>query len=124
MDADGNFTSSKTFEETLEAYNQGYNIVAKAEEYGLGLFSSCNMYMNDDGEKVFLFLFETSKVLGLASNFGIIFSSGEIFQQEFPANTNEPLTFTGVVEATYDGSSAITVNIPESNIQNLVDGTA
>ena len=122
----GNFICNKAFAELEEVYSKNKNIVAKVDVEGfLGIFSSLTAVINDDGEKGFYFCFDTAVLFGEGANSAVIYlEDGTILPQELPASVIAPLTFTGAVEATYDGTQPLEINIPEGGLTNLQDGTA
>ena len=106
---DGTFSADKTFDEIVQAYNEGkYNIVANATN---------------------TFIVPFSAITGAGAAFGgivdmayftFLITHNNIVQMEMlPLATTTsklpnpyPLTFTGAVSETYDGSSAKTIEIP------------
>ena len=102
------YSADKTFEEIVQAYNEGkYNIVAVSD--GL-IFPLVGV---DGLAAVFNVIYE-----GIYIGFGIASNNEVQFGRLGLATTNSklpnpyPLTFTGAVNETYDGSSAKTIEIP------------
>lgn len=108
------YSADKTFDEIVQAYNEGkYNIVAHAASVnnlifpllGIGNYSA---------------LFGGTTADGIIGFFGfIITDNNEIQIVTAPLATTDsklpnphPITFTGAVSETYDGSSAKTIEIP------------
>ena len=103
------FSADKTFEEIVQVYNEGkYNIVAVAYGTIMPLVTIRGSY-----EAIFA---------GTLDNKGlsiIIDDYNEVIVERTPLATENsklpnpyPLTFTGAVNETYDGSSAKTIEIP------------
>lgn len=105
-----NFSSDKTFDEITQAYNEGkYNIVAVYDSFILPLIL-CSVKQRD---VVFSMIWGDSY-----AGFSIKPNNKVIQVQVLLATTKSklpnphPLTFTGAVSETYDGSSAKTITIP------------
>ena len=110
------YSADKTFDEIVQAYNEGkYNIVAVSEKSGikriLPLLAISN-YIT-----MFSCVADEIEMQGVASFF--IAKNNEVMHGATQlATTNSklpnpyPLTFTGAVSETYDGSSAKTIEIP------------
>ena len=110
--SDGTYSADKTFDEIVQAYNEGkYNIVAHSGEapdvYTIPFNCSTHSAVIFGGivEVVFVAI--------------IIAANNEIQVVSLPLATTDsklpnpfPLKFTGAVNATYDGSSAKTITIP------------
>ena len=103
------YSADKTFDEIVQAYNEGkYNIVANfAGFYIFPLFAITNRGAAFQGivERV-------NAAITIAYNNEI-----ELRTEQFATTTSKlpnphPLTFTGAVNETYDGSSAKTIEIP------------
>ena len=110
---DGTYSANKTFAEIVQVYNEGkYNIVA-------------NFAVNAMNTFIIPFL----NIMGAGAAFGgvvdlayftlLITPNNEVQMQMAPLATLKdtlpnpyPLTFTGAVNETYDGSSAKTIEIP------------
>ena len=113
QNSDGTYSADKTFEEISNVYNEGkYNIVA-------------NFAVNAMNTFIVPFL----TITGAGAAFGgtvdrayftlLITSNNEVQMEMLPLATEDsklpnpyPLTFTGAVNETYDGSSAKTIEIP------------
>ena len=116
QNSDGTFSADKTFAEIIKVYNEGkYNIVAVSE----GLIFPLVMCVESVGA-VFNVICE-----GMHIGFGIA-PNNEVELGRFGlATTNSklpnpyPLTFTGAVNETYDGSSAKTIEIPSGGGASL-----
>ena len=112
----GTFSADKTFEEIVQAYKEGkYNIVANMalgpEIYILPLLAILNY------TAVFSCAIDEGDTHGTTSFF--ITKNNEVLQEITLLATTDsklpnpyPLTFTGAVSETYDGSSAKTIEIP------------
>ena len=105
---DGTYSADKTFDEIVQAYNEGkYNIVAVWD----GLITPLSAM----GRAVTMF----SGILDGHLVLFVITSNNEVQMKMLPLATASsrlpnphPLTFTGAVNETYDGSSAKTIEIP------------
>ena len=113
QNGNGTFSADKTFDEIVQVYNEGkYSIVA-------------NFALNAMNTLIVPFL----TIMGAGAAFGevvdrtyftlLITSNNEVQMEMFPLATLQnklpnpyPLTFTGAVSETYDGSSAKTIEIP------------
>lgn len=114
------------YAQTLEAYNAGRTIRGLLD----GIDITFKRYIEDGG--VFLFQRFDPTVADQSTWFALL-NNNTVEYMEIPAQGSFPnpnaLTFTGAVEATYDGSEAVTVNIPEggsgggSAYQVLIDAT-
>ena len=110
------YSADKTFNEITQAYNEGkYNIVAnlapRAGVYILPLLG-ISYY-----SAVFSCAIDEGGIKAIASFF--ITKNNEVLQEVTPLATETsklpnpyPLTFTGAVSGSYDGSSAKTIEIP------------
>ena len=111
----GTFSADKTFEEISKVYNEGkYNIVAhimgvyimpllvimsnKAVIFGVAL--------NEGGRDV------VSMIIAIAPDNSIQMIQTPLATTNSKLPNPHPLTFTGAVSETYDGSSAKTIEIP------------
>ena len=110
----GTFSADKTFDEIVQAYNEGkYNIVAHAASVNNLIFPLLGI-----GKHSVLFGGTTADgIIGFLSF--IITDNNEFQIVTIPLATTDsklpnpyPLTFTGAVNETYDGSSAKTIEIP------------
>ena len=111
---DGTFSADKTFDEIVQAYNEGkYSIVAHVASVNNLIFPLL-------GIENYSVLFGGTTADGIIGFFGfIITDNNEIQIVTAPLATTDsklpnpyPLTFTGAVSETYDGSSAKTIEIP------------
>ena len=111
---DGTLSADKTFEEITQAYNEGkYNIVAHVANVNNLIFPLL-------GIKNYSVLFGGTTADGIIGFLGFIITDNNEVQMEMVplAALNDklpnpyPLTFTGAVSGTYDGSSAKTIEIP------------
>lgn len=111
--SDGTYSADKTYDEIVQAYNEGkYNIVAHAASVNNLIFPLLWI-----GKHSVLFGGTTAD--GIIGFFGfIITANNEIQMEMMPLATTDsklpnphPLTFTGAVSETYDGSSAKTIEI-------------
>ena len=112
----GTDSADKTFEEIVQAYNEGkYNIVAHVVS---GEIPFIIPLLGVDYSSVAF-----SRAIALGENQGIISfvitDNNEVLRVIFQLATTDsklpnpyPLTFTGAVSETYDGSSAKTIEIP------------
>lgn len=109
---DGTLSADKTFDEIVQAYNEKkYNIVAfmafEAEIYIMPLLS----ITNDDA--TFSITFDGGIViLAITSLPEVIYELLPLATETSKLPNPYPLTFTGAVSETYDGSSAKTIEIP------------
>ena len=110
--ADGTYSADKTFEEISNVYNEGkYNIVAYYAE-GRDVFT---IPFHSISTRLVIF---SGIIEGVLVSI-IIADNNEIQTVTLPLVTTNsrrpnpyPLTFTGAVNETYDGSSAKTIEIP------------
>ena len=110
QNSDGTLSADKTFDEIVQAYNEGkYNIVAHTA--GRGNFIIPLLAIGN------VALFSATINGGIALIY--ITSNNEVQMEMLPLATETsklpnpyPLTFTGAVSETYDGSSAKTIEIP------------
>ena len=110
------FSADKTFEEIVQAYNEGkYSIVAVAYGTIMPLVTIRGSY-----EAIFASTLDNK---GLSIT---IDDYNEVIVERTPLATTTsklpnpyPLTFTGAVNETYDGSSAKTITIPSSGDNGL-----
>ncbi len=112
--SDGTFSADKTFDEIVQAYNEGkYNIVAHAASVNNLIFPLL-------GIGNYSVLFGGTTADGIIGFFEFIITDNNEVQiataplaTEYSKLPNPyPLTFTGAVSETYDGSSAKTIEIP------------
>ena len=121
---DGTLSADKTFDEIVRAYFEGkYNIVAfmavGAGVYILPLLTISNY------KAVFSCAIDEADMHGRTSFF--ITKNNEVLQEiTLLATLNDtlpnpyPLTFTGAVNETYDGSSAKTIEIPSGGDEVII----
>ena len=104
------FSADKTFEEIVQAYNEGkYNIVAHVAEMGILIIPLLAI------ENVALFSATINGGVALI----VINSNNEVLNEMVRLATTSsklpnpyPLTFTGAVSGSYDGSTPLSVEIP------------
>ena len=104
----GTYSADKTFDEIAQAYNEGkYNIVANVNgsTQHLAYFtpvtvSFFNLIENEVG------------VLVINKRNHVFYESAFLATTDSKLPNPHPLTFTGAVNETYDGSSAKTITIP------------
>ena len=109
----GTYSADKTFEEIVQAYNEGkYNIVANFAVNAMNTFIIPFLTIMGAGAAF-------GGVVDLAYSTFLITPNNEVQMQMLPLATETsklpnpyPLTFTGAVNETYDGSSAKTIEIP------------
>lgn len=104
----GTFSADKTFEEITQAYNEGkYSIVANANGSTLYLAHFSPVIVG------FFSLFENELSLFVINKRNDVFNeSGFLASTDSKLPNPYPLTFTGAVSGSYDGSSAKTIEIP------------
>ena len=109
------FNADKTFEEITQAYNEGkYSIVAKfMGVYIMPLLAIISDYaamfgaaLNQGGRDV------VSVIIAIAPDNSIQMIQTPLVKEGDTLPNPHPLTFTGAVNETYDGSSAKTIEIP------------
>ena len=109
------FSADKTFEEIINVYNEGkYNIVANILGVYimplLGIMSSDAVIfgaaLNEGGRDV------VSMIIAIAPDNSIQMIQTPLAKLDDKLPNPYPLTFTGAVNETYDGSSAKTIEIP------------
>ena len=120
--SDGTISADKTFEEIVQAYNEGkYNIVAHVASVNNFIFSLLGI------GKHFVMFGDTAAdgIIGFLSF--IITDNNKVQMEMLPlATLNDtlpnpyPLTFTGAVSETYDGSSAKTIKIPSGGDEVII----
>ena len=114
QNSDGTFSADKTFDEIVQAYNEGkYNIVAKF----MGVYIMPPLAIISDHAAMFGITVNkggviVSVIIAIAPD-----NSIQIIETPLATTTSKlpnpyPLTFTGAVSETYDGSSAKTIEIP------------
>ena len=111
--SDGTFSADKTFEEITQAYNEGkYSIVANFAVNAMNTFIVPFLTITGAGAAF-------GGVVDLAYFTLLITSNNEVRMEMLSLATENsklpnpyPLTFTGAVSETYDGSSAKTIEIP------------
>ena len=104
----GTYSADKTFDEIAQAYNEGkYNIVANVNGstqhlayFTPVLVSFFNLIENEVG------------FLGINKRNHVFYESAFLATTDSKLPNPHPLTFTGAVSETYDGSSAKTIEIP------------
>ena len=112
---DGTFSADKTFDEIVQVYNDGkYNIVAHIMGVyimpPLGIISAHAVMfgaaLNEGGRKV------VSVIIAIAPDNSIRMIQTPLAKLDDKLPNPYPLTLTGAVNETYDGSSAKTIEIP------------
>ena len=119
QNSDGTLSANKTYDEIVQAYNEGkYNIVAVYDSLIFPL-ARCSVELRS---AVFSMIWD-----GIYTGFSIK-PNNKVSYVELPLATTYdklpnpyPLTFTGAVSATYDGSSAKTIEIPSGGGAGLGD---
>ena len=109
QNSDGTYSADKTFEEITQAYNDGkYSIVANVNgstQY-LARFSPVTVS--------FFSLFENELGFCVIDKRNDVFNASAFLATENSKLPNPyPLTFTGAVNETYDGSTPLSVEIPQ-----------
>ena len=112
---DGTLSADKTFDEIVQAYNEGkYNIVANS--WGVYISSLLAIMSHHavmfgttliDGSRIVV-----SAILAIAPDNSIQIIEAPLATLNDKLPNPYPLTFTGAVSETYDGSSAKTIEIP------------
>ena len=119
----GTYSADKTFEEISKVYNEGkYNIVAKF----MGVYIMPLLAIISDYAVMFGAALNEGE--GIASAIVAIAPDNSIQMILTPLATTSsklpnpyPLTFTGAVNETYDGSSAKTITIPDTYSKSDID---
>ena len=109
----GTLSADKTFEEIVQAYNEGkYSIVANFAVNAMNTFIVPFVTIMGDGAAF-------GGIVHRAYFALLITHNNEVQMERLPLATEDsklpnpyPLTFTGAVSETYDGSSAKTIEIP------------
>ena len=120
----GTYSADKTFEEIVQVYNEGkYNIVANT-----ALIFPIIAPLTAISEYAIMFsnsFAEVEEAAGLITI--VITSNNELEVISAPLATTDsklpnpyPLTFTGAVNETYDGSSAKTIEIPSGGGEVII----
>ena len=108
QNSDGTYSADKTFEEITQAYNEGkYSIVANV--------NGSTQYLANFSPVVVSFfnLFENELGFLAINKRNDVFNASAVLATTTSKLPNPyPLTFTGAVNETYDGSSAKTIEIP------------
>ena len=113
--SDGTYSADKTFDEIVQVYNEGkYSIVANfVGVYIMPLLSIISDYavmfgttLIEGGSDV------VSAIIAIASDNSIQMMPTQLATSTDKLPNPYPLTFTGAVNETYDGSSAKTIEIP------------
>ena len=103
------YSADKTFNEIVQAYNEGkYNIVAVFE----GLIFPLVMCVEGLGAEFHAIYDGMCIGFGIAPNNEVQFGRLGLATANSKLPNPYPLTFTGAVSETYDGSSAKTIEIP------------
>ena len=118
----GTFSAHKTFDEIVQAYNEGkYNIVANL----MGVYIMPPLAITSGHAAVFGTTL--SEYGTIVSGIVTIAPDNSIQMTPIPLATASsklpnpyPLTFTGAVNETYDGSSAKTIEIPSSGDEVII----
>ena len=108
----GTISADKTFDEIVQVYNEGkYNIVAKIYD---GYFTIIIPLENIDESGAYFSSVGELEYHGLdiRSDNKILFVNLPLAFESSKLPNPHPLTFTGAVNETYDGSSAKTIEIP------------
>ena len=123
---DGTLSADKTFNEITQAYNEGkYNIVANFRGVyimpPLAIISDhAAMFgaaLNNGGRSV------VSAIIAIAPNNSIQMIQTPLATEDSKLPNPYPLTFTGAVNETYDGSSAKTIEIPSGGGSTVNNNT-
>ena len=117
QNSDGTFSADKTFDEIVQVYNEGkYNIVANVAfgfhpviahltaVFELGILFSNSFAAKKNGADLI--------TIGISSNNELDVIATPLITKTSKLPNPYPLTFTGAVEGSYDGSSAKTIEIP------------
>ena len=110
---DGTLSADKAFDEIVQAYNEGkYNIVANFAVNAMNTFIVPFLTITGAGAAF-------GGIVDMAYITFFITPNNEVQMEMLPLATTDsklpnpyPLTFTGAVNETYDGSSAKTIEIP------------
>lgn len=120
QNSDRTYSADKTFEEITQVYNEGkYNIVA------------VTALRTGDHIMPLLAAQKTGAVFGMVlgqTRFSFVITSNNEVQREMiqlatldsKLSNPHPLTFTGAVNETYDGSSAKTIEIPSRGDEVII----
>lgn len=119
---DGTFSADKTFEEIVQAYKDGkYHIIAAAVSFFGEEFAGYFYEINEINPAYVGFIASylssslgdiNVEVLEIRANNTIRTAHTQLAQKTDKLPNPYPLTFTGAVNETYDGSSAKTIEIP------------
>ena len=109
QNSDGTYSADKTFNEISQAYNEGkYNIVAVSQ----GVIFPLVMCVKELAA-AFNVIYEGMYIgFGIAPNNEVQFGRFGLATETSKLPNPYPLTFTGAVSGSYDGSSAKTIKIP------------
>ena len=107
--SDGTYSADKTFAEIVQAYNEGkYNIVAHIN----GVYLMPLSEMERDFAMFSGIIDDMRVLLGILSDNTVDEVVMQLATKKSKLPNPYPLTFTGAVNETYDGSSAKTIEIP------------
>ena len=118
-ETDADLTSDKTFAETKEAYDKGYNIVARVNTEMFQLTCQTAVYVSEAEESAFVF---TSSIFEDGSLIILMFLNNDTWVTQTEPFMSS-LTFTGAVNGTYNGTSPLTVNIPTPQVNKTLTFT-
>lgn len=117
QNSDGTFSADKTFDEIVQVYNEGkYNIVANVAFKFLPVIAHLTAIL--EYAIVFSNSFAAEKngadliTISISSNNELAVIAIPLITETAKLPNPYPLTFTGAVEGSYDGSSAKTIEIP------------
>ena len=127
QNSDGTLSADKTFEEIVQVYKEGkYSIVAHIMGVyimpPLGIMSDHAVIfgaaLNEGGNDV------VSVIIAIAPDNSIQMIQTPLAKLDSKLPNPYPLTFTGAVNETYDGSSAKTIKIPSGGGGGALSGLA
>ena len=120
--SDGTLSADKTFDEIVQAYNEGkYNIVAHAGSVGIfiiPLLAISDYSVLFGGTISDVFIGFLTFVITDNNEVQIVPVQLATLNDKLP--NPYPLTFTGAVSETYDGSSAKTITIPSGGDEVII----
>ena len=121
QNSNGTPSADKTFEEISKVYNEGkYNIVAAM--WSSYVFILPLLTIAESSGALFSVTFDDAIIrITITSNNKILMQVTPLATTNSKLPNPHPLTFTGAVNETYDGSSAKTIKIPDTYSKSDID---
>ena len=125
--SDGTFSADKTFAEITQAYNEGkYYVIAIADDYipyylSYSMPNVCCFISTQALNPQYGVSSAVLSVINISNSNDITVFNVDLAQKTHKLPNPYPLTFTGAVNETYDGSSAKTIKIPDTYSKSDID---